>query len=126
MRTESKPGTVDEYIDSAPEQLRGRLEELRALARSATPATTEALKWGTPAFLHPSGTILFIISGHQRHSNVVFTPSIREAFEDELSDVETGKGSVKIPHSDPVPRELLRRMMQARWREFEDHGVTWR
>lgn len=123
--TPAKPRTVDEYIDAQPEAVRERMQQLRELSRAAAPEAQEAIKWGSPAYLHPQGTILFVYSAHRLHSNFTFTPSIREAFAEELTDFETGKGSVKIPHETEVPRELLERMITARWKEFTDDGVNW-
>lgn len=121
----TKPTTVDEYIAGLPDHAAARLEELRKLSRKAAPAATEALRWGHPAMVHSTGTILFVYSAHKHHANITFTPSTREAFAEELAGFDTGKGSVKLPYDDPVPVELLRRMVGHRIREFEDDGVTW-
>jgi uncharacterized protein YdhG (YjbR/CyaY superfamily) len=119
------PAAVDEYIAGFPELARALLTELRDLARAAVPDATETLKWNAPAYVHPRGTILFQISGHKAHASMVFTPSVREAFEDELVNFETGKGSVKLYYGQPAPHDLLERMMLARLREYDDEGVTW-
>jgi uncharacterized protein YdhG (YjbR/CyaY superfamily) len=116
---------VDAYIDGFPELARALLRELRDLARAVVPQATETLKWNEPAYVHPHGTILFQFSGHKAHANMTFTPSVREAFEDELVNFETGKGSVKLFYGQPAPHDLLERMMLARVREYEDEGVTW-
>lgn len=121
----SGPAAVDEYIAGFPEVARALLTELRDLARATVPDATETLKWNAPAFVHPRGTILFQLSGHKAHANMVFTPSVLAAFEDELVNFETGKGSVKVFYGQPAPHDLLERMMLARLREYEDEGVTW-
>ncbi|MGW7066765.1 iron chaperone [Streptomyces sp. NPDC054855] len=121
----NKPQTIDEYIDGFDGQARELLEQLHALTREAVPDASEAIKWGHPAWVHPSGTILFMISGHAKHANFAFTPSTREAFDAELSDLETGKGTVKLFYGRPVPTALLRRMIAYRVREHEEDGVLW-
>ncbi|NGO80252.1 DUF1801 domain-containing protein [Streptomyces sp. YC504] len=121
----SKPTTVDEYLEDFAGPGRELLDQVCALARAAVPDATGAIKWGHPAWVHPSGTILFALSGHKQHANVVFTPSTREAFDAELTPFETGKGSVKLPYGEPVPAELLGRMMAYRVREHEVDGVKW-
>lgn len=125
MTSSAKPTTIDEYIATLDEPARSRLTELRALAQAAVPEASEALKWGSPAYLHSRGTILFVCSAHRRHANFTVTPSTREAFAEELADYETGKGSVNLPYTTPVPTELLRRMIAYRRREFEVDGVNW-
>jgi uncharacterized protein YdhG (YjbR/CyaY superfamily) len=120
-----RPQTIDEYLDGFAGPARELLERLCALAQEAVPQASEAIKWGAPAWLHPSGTILFVVSGHAKHANFVFTPSTLEAFDAELTDFATGKGSVKLPYGRPVPDDLLRRMIAFRVREHEDDGVLW-
>ncbi|MBB3662209.1 MULTISPECIES: iron chaperone [Prauserella salsuginis group] len=117
--------SVDEYLDRFDPVVRQRLETVRELAREAAPGTTEAVKWGEPAWIHASGTILFMLGGYAKHISVVFTPSTREAFDAELGDFNPGKGSVKIGHTQDIPEDLLRRMIVHRISEYERDGVNW-
>jgi uncharacterized protein YdhG (YjbR/CyaY superfamily) len=119
-----KPKTVDEYLATFPENARKLLDELRALSRGQVPEATEALKWGSPAY-SLDGTIMFAFAGYRQHANFVFTPTTRAAFADELTDFRTGKGSVQLPYLQPVPAELLGRMIAHRIREFREDGVLW-
>jgi uncharacterized protein YdhG (YjbR/CyaY superfamily) len=121
----ARPQTIDDYLDGFAEQKRELLAQVRAVAQAAVAEASEAIKWGHPAWVHPSGTILFMVSGHAKHVNVVFTPSTREAFDADLAGFATGKGSVKLPYGQPVPGDLLRRMIAFRVREHEDDGVLW-
>ncbi len=120
-----KPQTIDEYVEGFAGQNREVLEQVRTPARDAVPAASEAIKWGHPAWVQPSGTILFMVSGHAKHANIVVTPSTREAFDAALTGFTTGKGSVRLPYSRPVPGDPLRRMIAFRIREHEDDGVLW-
>ena len=121
----SRPTTIDEHLASLEDPARSRLAELRALVREELPAASEAIKWGNPAFLHPRGTILLVISTHTAHANFTVTPSAKEAFAAELEGIESGKGSVKLPYDRPIPEDLLRRMARHRLAEFEQDGVNW-
>ena len=117
--------TIDQYVEGFTEPGRAMLGELRSLANEVVPDASEAVKWGHAAWVHPSGTILFMIAGYTEHANVAFTPSTRAAFDADLADFATGKGSVQLPYSRPVPVDLLRRMITFRVREHEDDGVSW-
>lgn len=121
----SKPKTVDEFFAQYQGPARALLDELRGIADRAAPDTTTQLKWGSPAWIHTSGTILFVIDGFTHHANIVFTPSTREAFDKELASMQTGKGSIKLPYDKPVDRDLLERMIAYRIREHEQDGVLW-
>jgi len=120
-----KPSDVDEYLAGFAQPARSRLEEIRAICRAAAPAAEERIKWNQPTYVHASGVILVMFSGHKAHANVVFTPSTRETFAEELTAFRTGKGSVALPYDQPVPTDVLRRMIHHRIREHEDDGVLW-
>jgi uncharacterized protein YdhG (YjbR/CyaY superfamily) len=120
-----RPRTIDEYLDGFTGPARELLEHLRALAGKSAPKATEAIKWGYPAWVHASGTILFMVSGHTKHAGIAFTPSTREAFDGDLAGFDVGKGTIKLPYGQPVPDKLLRRMIAFRIREHEDDGVLW-
>lgn len=121
----SKPQTIDEYLSGFTGQSRDLLKQLRAIARNAAPGAAEAIKWGYPAWIHETGTILFMVSGHAKHADITFTPSTLVAFEAALAGFDTGKGTVKLPYGEPVPRDLLRKMIAFRVREHEKDGVLW-
>ncbi|WP_309080429.1 DUF1801 domain-containing protein [Zhihengliuella sp.] len=117
--------SVDEYLTGFEGAAAERLADLRALSRATAPDATEVVRWNQPAYLHPSGTILFTFSGHRAHATMVFTPSTLGAFLPELADRRTGKGSVQLPYAEPLPTQLLERMIRHRLREHEDDGVLW-
>lgn len=102
------------------------LDDLRRLSAQAAPEAVEAMKWGHPALVHTEGVILYVFSAHKNHASIAFTPSTRQAFAEELTGHETGKGSVKLPYGAPLPTDLLRRMIEFRINEFQQGGVKWR
>lgn len=121
-----KPKSVDEYIDSFPDDQKAKLAEIRTIIRTALPDTTETLKWGAPAIIEKDGMILIVYSGHKQHMNLVGTPSTKDAFQGELSDYETGKGSVRLAYDKPVPAKLIERFVQYRAKEYRENGVKWK
>ncbi len=60
-----------------------------------------------------------LISDHTHNSSIV---GRREG---DLGGFAHGKGTVKIPYGEPVPADLLRRMIAFRVREHEEDGVLW-
>jgi uncharacterized protein YdhG (YjbR/CyaY superfamily) len=120
-----KPTTIDEYISATPQPGRDRLVEIRAICRDAAPQAVEEIKWGHPAYVHPDGVILFMVSGHKAHASLAFTPSTRTAFNVELAAYKTGKGTVALPYDLALPAQLLRQMIEYRIREYEIDGIKW-
>lgn len=117
--------TVEEYYLGLAPPARQFTLALRGVIRIEAPELTEELKWGTPAFLHPGGVIMVVIAAHRAHANIVFTPSTKEAFAEELAGFATGKGSIRLRYGLPLPEELVRRMVRFRVREYEEQGVKW-
>lgn len=88
----TRPTTVDDYLVGLSDDAALRIDELRELSRRSAPGAEETIKWGSPAMVHPDGTILFVHSAHKHHANVTFTPSTRKAFARELREYATGEG----------------------------------
>lgn len=121
----AKPTSVDEYCQGFSGTAAALLADLRTLSTTAAPDAVEAIRWGYPSIVHAGGTILYMFSAHKNHASIAFTPSTREAFTGDLADFETGKGSVKLPYDDPLPLDLLARMIKFRIDEYEEGDVKW-
>lgn len=121
-----KPSSIDEYIMSQPESIRPRLREIRSIIRSRLGDCGEALKWGNPSILHPDGMILVMFPAYKNHINIAVTPSAKEALAGKLVDYQTGKGTVKIPHEDELPADLIAALVDERAREYREDQVKWK
>ena len=117
--------TPEEYFANVPAELRPRAMELhRALAQALPRAQVQVqIKWGQPAFV--DGTILVSYAVFAKHINLYTTPSSREALAGELAGHKTGKGSIQLPHDEPLPIGLVKRVAAARAQEYLEHGVLW-
>ena len=58
-------------------------------------------------------------------AGIALTPSTRQVFEADLVAFETGKGTVRLQYGEPVPSDLLRRMIVVLVVEHERDGVLW-
>ena len=121
-----KPTTVDEYLNSFSDQQKAKLAEIRKIIRSALSGTTEELKWGAPAMIDKDGMILIVFSGHKQHINLVGTPSTKAAFEKELAEYETGKGSIRLQYDKPLPTKLIEKFVLYRAKEYRENGIKWK
>jgi Uncharacterized conserved protein len=119
----TKPTTVIEYINAAPKEAQKRLNELRAILRKVAPKATETLKWGSPVF--EENRILFAYAAFKSHINFMPTPSAMKAFEKELADYTTGKGSIQFPYDRPLPKVLITKIAAFRVKELKEKDVRW-
>ncbi len=111
----SKPTTVTEYINAAPEIAQAKLHEIRSILKEVAPDATETLKWGSPVF--EEKRILFSYSAFKTHLNFMPTRSALEPFREELAEYTTGKDTIQFPYDKPLPKDLILRI--AAYREFE-------
>ena len=115
--------TPEEYFANVPAELLPRVKELHRALAQALPRAQVQIKWGQPAFV--DGTILVSYAVFAKHINLYTTPSSREALAGELSGHKTGKGSIQLPHDEPLPIGLVKRVAAARAAEYLEHRVLW-
>jgi uncharacterized protein YdhG (YjbR/CyaY superfamily) len=106
-------GSIDEYIAEFPPETRKKLEEIRALIRSAAPDATETISYAMPTF-DLGGKHLVHFAAFKHHIGLYPTPRGIEAFEKELEPYKRGKGSVQFPLDQPLPTDLIRRLVELR------------
>lgn len=118
------PETIDEYINTFPENVQKKLETIRQTIHKAIPYAEESMKWGRAAFVDER--ILVVFGGFKHHIGFYTTPSSLEHFKNELSAFKTGSGSVQFPHNEPLPTELITKITQYRNWESKEKDVNWK
>lgn len=109
--------TVARYFESQPEKTREALTILRQCILAAAPAAEELLNYDIPAYaLVPNGKRdqQVMIAGYRNHVGFYPHPTTIEHFAEELSGFKFGKGSVQFSLAEPIPRELVKRMVAYR------------
>jgi uncharacterized protein YdhG (YjbR/CyaY superfamily) len=104
--------SIDEYIASFPEDIQALLEAVRATIKAAAPDAEERISYQMPAFALNGNLVYFAALKH--HIGFYPTASGIEAFKDEVSIYENTKGAVKFPLDQPLPLELIGRIVQFR------------
>ena len=104
---------IDDYIAGFPPETQGILQQVRATIQAAAPAATETISYAIPTFdLGKKHLVHF--AGFSSHIGFYPTPSGMAAFEEELKPYKRAKGSVQFPLNQPMPLELLQRMVEYR------------
>lgn len=115
--------TVEEYIDAAPLASHANLKELRSILRKVAPRATEAIKWGSPVL--EQERILFAYKAHKGHINFMPTSSALKPFAAELASYKTGKDTIQLPHTVPIPKALIRKIAALRVKQVLEDGALW-
>lgn len=109
------PKTIDEYIASFPPQVKDRLKAMRETIRKAAPFAEEKISYRMPAFTLKGMLVYF--AAHTNHIGFYpFTTALRE-FKNELLVYHSTKGGVQFPYKDPLPLDLIGRMVEFRVKE---------
>lgn len=109
------PKTIDEYIAGFPQDVQVLLEQVRQTIRAAAPEAEETIKYQMPTFMLNGNLVYF--AAFKKHIGFYPIPSGIDAFKEELSRYEGGKGSVKFPLDQPLPLDLIRRIVEHRMQE---------
>ena len=107
--------TMDEYIDTFPEDVRRILNELRQTIKEVVPDAEETINYQIPTFTLNGNLVHF--AAFENHIGFYPTPSGMEAFKKELSGYKSAKGSVQFPINEPLPLPLIRRIVEYRVKE---------
>lgn len=112
MKTAISPDVMS-YIDQFPKAAASRLLQIRSVILEYAPEASESISYGMPAY-KTYGKPLVYFAGYDRHIGFYATPTGHEAFATELSQYKQGKGSVQFPLDQPLPLELISRIVAFR------------
>ena len=110
------PATTDAYIAAFPLGVRKILRAIRKTIRGVEPDFEEAIRYGIPTF-QLDGKNVIHFAGHAKHTAVYPAPRGSKEFAKELAGYGGGKGTVQFPLDEPVPHDLIRRIVEYRVRE---------
>jgi uncharacterized protein YdhG (YjbR/CyaY superfamily) len=114
MKIEYK--SVDQYISSFPEEIQLLLTKIRKTIKENAAEAEESISYGMPAY-KTNGKPLVYFSAFKSHIGFYATPTGHAEFADELSKYKQGKGSVQFPLNQPMPYDLIARIVIFRVKE---------
>jgi uncharacterized protein YdhG (YjbR/CyaY superfamily) len=118
MRAKQAPAKdIEEYIAGFPSNVQKILQKIRLTIRQAAPGAEEAIKYQIPAFTLNGNLIFF--AAYKKHIGLYPAPRGVEKFKKELSAYEGGKGTVQFRLDEPVPFDLISRIVKFRVANLE-------
>ncbi len=115
MKTADKsPRDIDEYIAGFPEDVQVILQKIRATIRETAPEARETIKYQMPTFTLGENLVHF--SAYKKHIGFYPAPTNEEEFSQEVAKYGSGKGTLKFPFDEPVPYDLIARIVKFRVR----------
>ena len=111
--------TIDEYIESFPENVQSVLEKLRATVQGAAPEAVGSISYQMPTF-KLRGQRLVYFSAWKNHVGFYSIPLGDKAFRKQLSPYQGERGSLRFPLDKPVPYDLVRKIVVFRMKEIQN------
>jgi len=115
-----KPASIDAYIATFPIEVQAILESLRAAIRAVAPDAIEAIAYQMPTF-KLKGKNLAHFAAYKHHIGFYPTPVPIEHFSVELSPYKTSKGAIQFPIDQPIPFDLITRIVAHREKEIMEN-----
>ena len=114
----AKYASVDDYVAALPDDRRAVMERLRRTIRAAAPDATEAIAYNMPAFRH-DGHFLVSYEAFKRHYSLFpWSDAMVAELGEELRPYAVGKGTIRFPADEPIPLDLVARIVEFRNQEL--------
>lgn len=105
---------VDAYLAGVEEPKRSTLEALRRSIRAVVPEAEEGLSYGVPAF-RVGGQVVAGFAAFKGHlAYLPHSGQVLADLGDLLDGYERTKGSLHFPVDEPLPDDLVRRLVEAK------------
>lgn len=109
----AKQVNVDEYIQSFPKSTQTLLKQVRKAIKNNATDAEEMIAYGMPAYKLNKKPLVYF-AGYEKHIGFYATPNGHEKFAKELSKYKQGKGSVQFPIDEPMPIDLIIKIVKFR------------
>ena len=108
---------VDAYIDALPEDRREPMRQLRATIRAAAPDATEVITYKMPGFKAGKEFLVSYDAFKQHYSLFPWSDDMVAELGDEITPHVKGRGTLQFRASEPLPLDLIRRIVEFRVRQ---------
>ena len=104
--------SIDAYIAGFPSDVQAILEQIRLTVAWAAPEATEKISYQMPTFFLNGNLVHF--AAYKHHIGFYPAPRAIEEFKTELSAYKGAKGSVQFPLNQPIPFDLIAKIVKFR------------
>jgi uncharacterized protein YdhG (YjbR/CyaY superfamily) len=104
--------TIDDYIRSAPAEVRPKLEKIRSIVRSAAPGAQEKISYRMPTFTLNGNLVHF--AAFTKHIGFFPTGVALEKDIPEVAAYRASRGTLHFSLDEPLPVALIRRIVSLR------------
>ncbi len=107
---------IEKYILQFPKDVQDILRKIRTLIKDIAPEAVESIAYGMPSYKTNKKPLVYF-AAFKNHIGFYATPTGHSEFKNELSTYKQGKGSVQFPLDQPIPYELIKKIVEFRVKE---------
>jgi uncharacterized protein YdhG (YjbR/CyaY superfamily) len=116
MSERAKPKNIDEYMATFSPEVQSILEKIRATIHKAAPHAVEAISYQIPAFVFGKSDRIFF-AAFKKHIGMYPPPKGDAKLQKDLARYRGDKGNLKFPLDEPMPYDLVRRIVEFKLKE---------
>jgi uncharacterized protein YdhG (YjbR/CyaY superfamily) len=109
---------IDSYLAGLDEPQRRALQQVRESIRAVVPDAEECISYGMPAVKVHGRTVAGFAAFKNHLSYLPHSGSVLAALSAELTSFEKTKSSLHFPVDEPLPPDLVRKLVQTRLSEL--------
>jgi uncharacterized protein YdhG (YjbR/CyaY superfamily) len=113
----AKPKTIDEYMTALPRDRREALEKLRKTIKAIVPGVEECISYSMPAFRIDGEVIAGFLATKKGGSYYPFSGRTLTTLAADVADYDQTKGALHFDSEHPLPKGLVRKLLEARLAE---------
>jgi uncharacterized protein YdhG (YjbR/CyaY superfamily) len=102
--------TVDEYVDSLPEDVRPVMAGIRRSIRAVVPGIAETISYQMPTFVL-DGMPLVHVAAWKKHIGLYPLPPLDGPLAEEIAPYRGAKDAMQLKYAEPIPYELVERVV---------------
>jgi len=115
--------TAADYIAKQPIASQQILNELCSLVLKAVPKAEELKDAKVPSFrlvAEGKSDQQIMMAGYKNYVSFYPFPAAVAAYQDQLTDYKLGKGSIQFPLGQPLPKQLIIKLVKYRKKELQE------
>lgn len=110
---------VDDYLNRVPEPFRAMLGHLRQIIREEAPGAVETIGYGIPTF-KLDGNLVHFAAFKNHMSFFPGSTTHNELLKADLAGYKLAKGTIQFTADNPLPDDLVRRIVRLRIAESRE------
>jgi uncharacterized protein YdhG (YjbR/CyaY superfamily) len=112
------PTTIDEYLATLTPEQRTGVEAMRRAVTAAAPEAIESIAYAMPALRSHGDRFLVSYAAFKKHYSLFpASEGVETQLAGQIEPYLTGKGTISFKASEPLPLDLIGRIVRIRWAE---------